>query len=224
MSPAAPGPTSRAISATPITRLSERPRPDRLRVEHLATAFGIDTARPRLSWWLPDGAGQQSGYRIRTDNGWDSGHVPSGESVLVGYGGPPLRSGERVSWQVKVWTEQGESEWSAPQWFELGLLRPGDWLARWITPAESGPSPAGQRPAIFVRGEFGLGQPVVRARLSAWLGYVERAAAGATGFLATPQLLPVLVPPGTTAEVALPDGSLRTVASGRHTFGRRAGR
>jgi alpha-L-rhamnosidase len=130
-------------------------------------AFGIDTTRPRLSWWLPDGASQQSGYRIRTDNGWDSGHVTSEESVLVGYGGPPLRSGERVSWQVKVWTEQGESEWSAPQWFELGLLGPGDWSARWITPAEPGPSPAGQRPAMFVRGEFGLGQPAVRARLYA---------------------------------------------------------
>jgi alpha-L-rhamnosidase len=147
--------------------LSEPPRPDHLRVEHLATAFGIDTTRPRLSWWLPDGAGQQSGYRIRAGNGWDSGRVLGDQSVLVGYGGPPLRSGERVSWQVKVWTEQGESEWSAPGWFELGLLGPGDWSVRWITPAESGPSPAGQRPAMFVRGEFGLGQPVVRGRLYA---------------------------------------------------------
>ncbi len=147
--------------------MSEPVRPDHLRVEHLATAFGIDTTRPRLSWWLPAGAGRQSGYRIRTGNGWDSGHVPGSDSVLVGYGGPPLRSGERVSWQVKVWTEQGESEWSQPHWFELGLLGPGDWSARWITPAEPERPPAGQRPAMFVRGEFGLGQPVVRARLYA---------------------------------------------------------
>ena len=105
--------------------MSETSRPDHLRVEHLATAFGIDTTRPRLSWWLPDGAGRQSGYRIRTDNGWDSGHVTSDESVLVGYGGPPLGPGERVSWQVKVWTEHGESEWSQPHAFELGLLEPG---------------------------------------------------------------------------------------------------
>jgi alpha-L-rhamnosidase len=100
--------------------LSERPRPDHLRVEHLATAFGIDTTRPRLSWWLPDGAGRQAGYRIRADNGWDTGHVRSDESVLVGYGGPPLGSGARVSWQVKVWTEHGESQWSQPHCFELG--------------------------------------------------------------------------------------------------------
>jgi alpha-L-rhamnosidase len=147
--------------------LSEPPGPDHLRVEHLATAFGIDTTRPRLSWWLPDGAGQQFGYRIRTDNGWDSGHVSSDESVLVGYGGPPLGSGQRVGWQVKVWTEHGESEWSQPHRFELGLLGPGDWSARWIRPAEPARLPAGRRPAIFVRGEFQLGHGAVRARLYA---------------------------------------------------------
>jgi Alpha-L-rhamnosidase N-terminal domain len=147
--------------------LSERPRPDHLRVEHLATAFGIDTTRPRLSWWLPDGAGRQSGYRIRADNGWDTGHVTSDESVLVGYGGPPLGSGARVGWQVKVWTDRGESQWSEPHRFELGLLGPGDWSARWITPAEPARPPAGQRPAMFVRGEFELGHLAVRARLYA---------------------------------------------------------
>jgi alpha-L-rhamnosidase len=147
--------------------LSETPRPDHLRVEHLATAFGIDTTRPRLSWWLPAGAGRQFGYRIRADNGWDSGHVTSDESVLVGYGGPPLVSRERVGWQVKVWTEHGESEWSQPHAFELGLLGPQDWSARWITPVEPARVPAGRRPAMFVRGEFELGHAVVRARLYA---------------------------------------------------------
>jgi alpha-L-rhamnosidase len=147
--------------------LSEPARPDHLRVEHLATAFGIGTTRPRLSWWLPDGAGQQFGYRIRTGNGWDSGHVTSDESVLVGYRGPPLSSGERVSWQVKVWTERGESEWSQPHRFEIGLLGPGDWSARWVTPVEPVRLPAGRRPAMFVRGEFELGHAAVRGRLYA---------------------------------------------------------
>ena len=153
------------MSTTPLSETA--PRPGRLRAEHLAEAFGIGTTRPRLSWWLPDGAQRQLGYRIRAGNGWDTGRVASGESVLVGYDGPPVRSGERVTWQVKVWTERGESEWSPSQWFEPGLLTPDDWTARWIAPAEPVRSPAGLRPAMFVRGEFELGQAAVLGRLYA---------------------------------------------------------
>ncbi len=144
------------------------PRPSRLRVEHLAGAFGIGTTRPRLSWWLPAGARRQLAYRIRTDNGWDSGRVDSPDSVLVDYVGPPLRTGEPVTWQVKVWTDAGESDWSDPDVFELGLLEPGDWSARWIVPVEPELAPAGRRPAMLVRGEFELPDaPVARARLYA---------------------------------------------------------
>ena len=35
----------------------------------------------------------QLAYRIRTDNGWDTGGSRATQSVLVAYGGPPLRSG-----------------------------------------------------------------------------------------------------------------------------------
>ncbi len=143
-------------------------RPINLRVEHLAGAFGIGTTRPRLSWWLPVGARRQLAYRIRTDNGWDSGRVESPDSVLVDCIGPPLRTGERVTWQVKVWTDAGESDWSDPDVFELGLLEPGDWSARWIVPVEPELPPAGRRPAMLVRGEFELPDaPVARARLYA---------------------------------------------------------
>jgi alpha-L-rhamnosidase len=110
----------------------------------------------------------QVGYRIRTDNGWDTGRVRSSASVLVGYGGPRLRAGETVRWQVKLWTDLGESEWSAHHAFELGLLEPGDWSARWIAPIEPEPMPPGRRPAMLVRGEFELDErAVMRARLHA---------------------------------------------------------
>ncbi|MBV9685277.1 MAG: family 78 glycoside hydrolase catalytic domain, partial [Solirubrobacterales bacterium] len=143
-------------------------RPTRLRVEHLAEALRIDTVRPRFSWWLPDGARRQIGYRLRADNGWETGRVESPDSVLVEYTGPRLRSGERVSWAVKVWTEEGESGWSAPNIFELGLLEPPDWSARWIVPVEGEPAPPGRRPAMLVRGEFELaGEAVAAARLYA---------------------------------------------------------
>ncbi|MFZ0376197.1 MAG: hypothetical protein WAL38_00070, partial [Solirubrobacteraceae bacterium] len=52
-------------------------RPDQLRVEHLRHPLGIGTTAPRFSWWLPAGARRQVGYRIRADNGWDSGRVRS---------------------------------------------------------------------------------------------------------------------------------------------------
>ena len=89
--------------------------------------------------------------------------------MLVEYAGPELRSGDRVTWQVKVWTDLGESDWSAPGVFELGLLEAGDWIARWVVPVEVGVPPAGSRPATLVRGEFELpsGAAVVRARLYA---------------------------------------------------------
>ena len=119
-------------------------RPSHLRVEHLDRPFGIDVATPRLSWWLPSGAERQLAYRIRTDNGWDSGRVDSEQSVLVDYGGLSLGSGDRVAWQVMVWTERGASEWSESCEFELGLLGPEDWSARWIEPVESRHRAAGK--------------------------------------------------------------------------------
>jgi alpha-L-rhamnosidase len=142
--------------------------PRRLRVEHLDAALGIDTIRPRLSWWLPDATREQVAYRIRADNGWDTGRVQSAESVLVEYAGPSLQSADRVSWEVKVWTDVGESAWSEPGGFELGLLGSEDWSARWITPVEGELAPAGQRPARLVRDEFELpAAPPVRGRLYA---------------------------------------------------------
>ena len=68
-----------------------------------------------------------------------------------------------------MWTDLGESDWSDPDVFELGLLEPGDWSARWIAPVESSElPPPGRRPAMLLRGEFELPDvAVIRARLYA---------------------------------------------------------
>jgi alpha-L-rhamnosidase len=136
-----------------------------LRVEHLDEPLGILTRSPRLSWRLPDGAARQDAYRLRTDNGWDSGRVEDGRSLLVPYAGPPLHSAERVEWRVKVWTDRGESDWSPPAWFETGLLDRDDWTAGWITPPEAAVPPAGNRPAHLLRTGFRVVQAGRRARL-----------------------------------------------------------
>ncbi|HEY7273289.1 MAG TPA: family 78 glycoside hydrolase catalytic domain [Actinoplanes sp.] len=140
---------------------SVRVIPYGLRAEHLDEALGIRVARPRLSWRLPDGAAVQRAYRIRGDNGWDTGRVAGDASVLVPYAGPPLASGQRVTWRVKVWTDLGESAWSAPCWFETGLLEPEDWQAEWIEPA----SDEAGRPAALLRYEFTVDRPVATARV-----------------------------------------------------------
>jgi alpha-L-rhamnosidase len=116
-----------------------------LSVEYAAQPLGIDTARPRLAWQLPAGfgGGPQAAYRIRVaaapeafDSAplWDSGKVDSAESTQIAYTGPALGARARYWWQVQVWDEQGRaSAWSAPSWWEMGLLAPGDWSARWIS-------------------------------------------------------------------------------------------
>ncbi|MET8980017.1 family 78 glycoside hydrolase catalytic domain [Streptomyces sp. NPDC004539] len=142
------------------------PAPTRLRVEHLDDAvLGTHELRPRLSWWLPDGTARQTAYRVRTGT-WDSGRVESGDTVLVPYTGPDPAPGERVTWQVKVWTDQGESDWSAPaHWEVLGIG--ADTPARWIEPAEGEVPEAGRRPAHLLRHAFTLDTVPVRARVHA---------------------------------------------------------
>jgi alpha-L-rhamnosidase len=140
--------------------------PTRLRVEHLEEPLGIDVARPRLSWWLPLGAREQRAYRLRT-NDWDSGRVDSEQTLLVDFAGPPLKSRQRVECAVKVWTGKGESEWSSPIGWEMGLLHPSDWRARWIEPPEGPIPPVGKRPAWRLRHEFNVAQSPSNARLYA---------------------------------------------------------
>lgn len=141
--------------------------PSRLRVEHLDEPLGLGEHRPRLSWRLPAGAAAQRAYRIRLGSGADSGWVASGDSVLVEWPFASLISRQRVTWQVQVLTDLGESAWSAPSAFEAGLLAAADWTARWIQPAEADVPPVTRRPAYELRGVITLGQPVARARLYA---------------------------------------------------------
>jgi alpha-L-rhamnosidase len=110
---------------------------------------------------------EQRAYRIRAGE-WDSGKVASNSSILVPYAGRALVSGERVTWQAKVWTDTGESDWSEPSWWEMGLLEAEDWVAQWIEPAESEAMCShATHPAYLLRSSFLLDTPVARARLYA---------------------------------------------------------
>ena len=114
--------------------------------EYAEDPLGIDADRPRFGWKLRSNRHGmlQSAYRVVVSSSeeklkagvgdvWDSGKVSSDRSVNVVYGGEELRSGRRYYWKVRVWDEEGRaSGWSRPAYFEMGLLRPSDWEARWI--------------------------------------------------------------------------------------------
>ncbi|MHC3467607.1 alpha-L-rhamnosidase [Streptomyces sp. 7R007] len=114
-------------------------------VEYAQRPLGLDATRPRLSWPLASARpGQrQSAYQVRVATSaaglsrpdvWDSGRVVSGDSVLVPYAGPRLRPRTRYFWSVRVWDADGRvSEWSAPEWWETGLMDAAQWSAEWIS-------------------------------------------------------------------------------------------
>ena len=130
-----------------------------LRCEYLVDPFGIDEAKPRLSWVLVESAEKpavrglvQSAYQVLVasspellakDQGdlWDSGKVAGDRSIQVEYQGKPLESGMQCYWKVRAWTfssqtaaaaPQESSPWSGPARWTMGLLEPEDWSAQWI--------------------------------------------------------------------------------------------
>ena len=143
--------TGVAVATTlPVaTALAEsgRPVPSALTVEYTDAALGIDESAPRLGWHSP--AKRQVAWQVRVATSkaalvsgplaWDSGKVASAADAQIPYAGPALVARTRYWWQVRTWdADGGESDWSAPGWWEMGLLKPSDWSAKWIAgPARS---------------------------------------------------------------------------------------
>jgi alpha-L-rhamnosidase len=142
--------------------------------EYHTNPIGIDIQKPRLSWKLEstDENVLQSAYEIRvTDQPakgktiWTSGKVESEQSINVEYGGPALKSMQRVYWQVRVWDNQKRvSDWCAPAFWEMGILSPEEWKALWIEiPFVS--DIKGSKPCQYFRKEFVTTKAIKSARV-----------------------------------------------------------
>src|SRR5690606_31792213 len=94
-----------------------------------------------------------------------SSDLASSQSTHVRYGGPALQSRQRLYWQVRIWDSNNRaSAWSAPAFWEMGLLQTSDWSAQWIRPLSDN-SEAEQRPVALLRKSFSVSKPVRSARL-----------------------------------------------------------
>jgi len=148
-----------------------------LTVEYHRNPIGIETPAPRLSWKLESDKKDvlqlacqvwcaSSAEKLEKEELiWNSGRVESGQSVHVEYKGEKLESGQRVFWKVKAWNNQNEeSGWSETASWEMGLLDPSDWHAKWIEP-ELNENFEQSNPCPLLRREFCLEKGVKQARI-----------------------------------------------------------
>ena len=140
--------------------LSASAAPVHLRCEYRENPLGIDQRTPRLSWQSnnTERNWHQTAYQLLVATStnklapgaadvWDSQRTSTDESVGISYGGPKLGSRKRYFWTVRVWDAAGKpSAWASPSSWEMGLLDPSDWQAKWIT--WQNPEDAADRAAI----------------------------------------------------------------------------
>lgn len=118
---------------------------DRLTVNGAPSPLGLDAGAIRLGWQLTSDrrACVQVAYRVCVASSaealaagacdvWDSGKVASDDSFDVAYKGPELAVRCRAVWTVTVWDNHGRTATSRPSSWEMGLLAPEDWTAKWI--------------------------------------------------------------------------------------------
>ncbi|WP_438495625.1 family 78 glycoside hydrolase catalytic domain [Paenibacillus sp. IHBB 3054] len=121
-----------------------------LRCEYLNNPIGLGCRHPRFSWQIDSGEIYITQERFQVQVAVDpefatllwNHYTYSDQSILFPYEGPPLQSGQRYYYRVKVWvrgagdTSSEESGWSETGFWEMGLLSEEDWAAQWITVKE----------------------------------------------------------------------------------------
>lgn len=114
-----------------------------LRCEYQVNPMGIDIKKPRFSWQVVSEKQHvmQTAYRLQCATSeafeensllWDTGLVYTNSANQITYEGSTLQAFARVYWRVMVETNVGETDFSQPAYFEMGLLDT-PWQGEWIT-------------------------------------------------------------------------------------------
>ncbi len=126
------------VGASPGRGLALSSSPTNLTVNYTSYPLGIET-NPHFAWDAQ--VNTQTAYQIQVgtstsniSNMWDTGKITSSSDLDVAYTGSTLQSATRYYWQVRVYdASDAVSAWSAPAWFEMGLLNSAAWgSAQWI--------------------------------------------------------------------------------------------
>ena len=151
-----------------------------LRTEQLKNPSGIDTRQPRLGWRIESDEQNvmQTAYHILVASSpellaqgkgdmWDSGKVETDASQWITYQGETLKRNAPYFWKVKVYTNKGESDWSSPAFWSMGLFNEADWQGQWIGLDRAAPGDSetqwSRLAARYLRKEFALKKEIKRA-------------------------------------------------------------
>lgn len=147
-----------------------------LRCDYLSNTIGIGDRHPEFSWKIKSDRMNvlQIKYRIQTASNdnfaniiWDSGIVCSDQSAHVYYSGPDIESRKRYYFRVMIEDNTGDrTDWSAPSFFETGILDSAEWKACFIS-ADKDEHPAYSSAVQYFRKEFDAHGQIRSARIYA---------------------------------------------------------
>jgi alpha-L-rhamnosidase len=174
-------------------------------IEMQNSSMPLATAEPRFSWQYDAEVNNvvQTDYRIIVASSeenarkgigdlWDSKKVDTSQMLYIPYGGTPLKSRDRCWWKVYTTITYGKNNRkktlkSTVQYFELSLLSPDDWKARWIGRDYEDDKLDGHTAiaARYMRKEFTLNDDIEKARLyisglGVYSAYINGAEVGMT--------------------------------------------
>lgn len=147
----------------------------RCKTNYRNNPLGIDDTQIRFSWNC-EGGTRQEAFRVRcyseeAELVWDSGRQETDRMHCI-YGSDPPESRCRIYWKATLWDEKGvaEEEESVTAetvgklpWFEMGLLTPEDFQAKWI--CGPGTDRKERLPADYFQKKFTVKGGIKRARL-----------------------------------------------------------